>query len=108
MAIDDVIDNIEQSCTPLGLFGLRVLHDPIDRKRVRDDALRAGGLYPEIEALAVRSELLARGWNSTDALTIASWYQIGQAAPQDATGTRAGHPPGAALPRARIHRLSGR
>jgi hypothetical protein len=108
MAIGDVVDNIEQSCTPLALFGLRVLHDPVDRKRVRDEALRVGALYPETDVLAVRAELLARGWSSTDAFTIASWYQVGQTGPQDTPEARVGHPLGAVLRHARIHRLSGR
>jgi hypothetical protein len=78
MALNDVVDDIEQRCTPLGLLGLRIFDDPIDRKQVREDALLAGAAHPDIAAAAVKAELLARGWSSIDALTIARWYESGQ------------------------------
>ena len=78
MALNEVVDDIEQQCTPLGLLGLRMFDDPTDRKRVRADALQAGASHPDVAPAAVMAELLARGWSSTDALTIANWYEGGQ------------------------------
>ena len=78
MALNEVVDDIEQRCTPLGLLGLRIFEDPTDRKQVREDALLAGAAHPDIAAATVKAELLARGWSSTDALTIAYWYESGQ------------------------------
>ena len=79
MALNDVVDDIEQRCAPLGLLGLRIFDDPTGRKEMWEDALQAGALHPDVAPAAVMAELLARGWNSTDALTIAYWYEGGQA-----------------------------
>ena len=79
MALHQVVNDIEHRCAPLGLLGLRVFDDPTGRKEMREDALQAGARHPDVAPAAVLAELQARGWSSTDALTIASWYEGGQA-----------------------------